>query len=80
MTRSSHKMTVIIRREGDGYVALCPDLDIASQGETIESARDNVQEALALFFESASDAEIPYRASEEVFVTTVEIRDRLLPA
>ena len=43
------KLTALIEREGDGYVSLCPELDIASQGDTIESARDNSREALELF-------------------------------
>ena len=47
------QMTAIIEREGDGYVALCPELDIASQGTSIELARANLKEALELFFESA---------------------------
>ena len=48
------KLTAVIEREGNGYVSFCPELDIASQGETVESARDNLREALELFFESAS--------------------------
>lgn len=52
------KLTAIIEREGDGYVSLCPELDIASQGDSIEQARDNLQEALGLFFETASSEEI----------------------
>jgi predicted RNase H-like HicB family nuclease len=47
------QLTAIIEREGDGYVALCPELDIASQGDPVESARDNLREALELFFEAA---------------------------
>jgi len=47
------KLTAIIEREGSGYVSLCPELDIASQGDTIEQARDNLREALELFFECA---------------------------
>jgi predicted RNase H-like HicB family nuclease len=50
---SSMNLTAIIEREGDGYVSLCPELDIASQGGSVEEARDNLQEALALFFEAA---------------------------
>ena len=46
MTR---QFTAIIEREGNEYVSLCPELDIASQGETIEQARENVREALELF-------------------------------
>jgi predicted RNase H-like HicB family nuclease len=52
------QLTAIIEREGDGYVALCPELDIASQGETLEEARHNLREALELFFDSASITEI----------------------
>jgi len=48
----------IIEREGDGYVALYPELDIASQGKTVDEARYNLQEALELFFETASEEEI----------------------
>ncbi len=67
------QLTAIIEREGDGYVSLCPELDIASQGGSIEDARDNLREALELFFETASSAEIKQRLHEEVFVTRVEI-------
>jgi predicted RNase H-like HicB family nuclease len=51
-------------REGNGYVALCPELDIASQGDTIPEARENLREALELFFESASMEEIKDRLRE----------------
>jgi len=67
------QVTAIIEREGDGYVSLCPDFDIASQGDTIEEARDNLREAVALFFEAASPEEIQQRLCEEVYVTHVEI-------
>jgi predicted RNase H-like HicB family nuclease len=67
------QFTAIIEREDDGYVALCPELDIASQGDTIESARANLQEALQLFLESASPEEIKQRLREEVYVTRVEV-------
>lgn len=67
------KFTVIIEREGDGYVSLCPELDIASQGDNIEEARDNLREALELFFETASSEEIKHRLHEEVLVTQVEV-------
>ena len=56
------QLTAIIEHEGDGYVSLCPELDIASQGDTIEEARRNLQEAVELFFETASKSEIQTRA------------------
>jgi predicted RNase H-like HicB family nuclease len=71
--RKIMKLTAIIEREGDGYVSLCPELDIASQGETVEQARDNLQEALELFFETASSQEIKQRLNEVVFITQVEV-------
>lgn len=67
------QLTAIIEREGDGYVSLCPELDIASQGSTIEDARENLREALELFFETASPEEIKQRLHEEVYVTRLEI-------
>ena len=66
-------LTAIIEREGDGYVSLCPEFDIASQGSTIEEARENLREALELFFEAASPEEIKQRLHEEVYVTRMEI-------
>ena len=70
MTR---QLTAIIEREGDEYVALCPELDIASQGTTVTESRENLKEALELFFETASDTEIQQRLHEEVYVTQVEV-------
>jgi predicted RNase H-like HicB family nuclease len=69
----SKQLTAIIMREGDGFVALCPELDIASQGDTIEAARDNLREALELFFECAPPAEVQQRLVGDVFVTRVEV-------
>jgi predicted RNase H-like HicB family nuclease len=70
---ATRRLTALIEREGDGYVALCPEVDVASQGNTIEQARANLQEALELFFETAREAEIVERLHGEVYVTTVEV-------
>ena len=67
------QLTAIIEREDDGFVALCPELDIASQGDTVSEARDNLKEALELFFETASPVEIEERLRSEVYVTQVEV-------
>ena len=67
------QVTAIIEREGDGYVALCPELDVTSQGDTIESARKNLQEALELFFETADPTEVERRGHSELFVTRLEV-------
>ncbi|MCZ7583804.1 MAG: type II toxin-antitoxin system HicB family antitoxin [Deltaproteobacteria bacterium] len=66
-------LTAIIEREDDGYVALCPELDIASQGDTVEQARDNLREAIELFLESAPKEEVDQRLRGDVFVTRLEI-------
>ena len=54
-------------------MSLCPEFDIVSQGDTIEQTRENLREALELFFEAASPEEIQQRLHEEVYVTRVEI-------
>ena len=67
------QLAAIIEKEGDGFVALCPNVDIASQGNTIDEARANLREALELFFETASESEIKERFHGEVYVTQVEV-------
>ncbi len=67
------RLTAVIRREDDAFVALCPELDVASQGDSIESARSNLGEAVELFFETASAEEIAGRSSDDVFISYVEV-------
>jgi len=69
----SQQLTAIIEREGDGYVALCPEFDIASQGDTVEDARKNLVEAVELFLETADSSEVQCRLRSEVYVTNLEI-------
>jgi predicted RNase H-like HicB family nuclease len=61
-----------VEKEGDGYVALCPELDVASQGSTIREATDNLKEAVELFLETADPSEIKRREHSEVYVTRFE--------
>jgi len=70
----SRGLTAIIEREDGGYVALCPEYDIASQAGSIEEARDNLIEALTLFFECAEADELERRFHPEVLVTQVEVK------
>ena len=69
----NRKLTAIIERENGGYVALCPELDVASQGDTVDDARKNLQEALELFFETASPEEINSRLHDEIYITQLEV-------
>ena len=73
---STRQLTAMIEREGDAYVALCPELDIASQGQTVETARTSLIKALELFFESADPTEVARRLHSEVFVMRVEVAVR----
>jgi predicted RNase H-like HicB family nuclease len=71
--KQSQRLTAIIEREVDGFIALCPEFHIASQGTSIEEARTNLVEALTLFFETADSSEVARRYRNEVFVTQVEV-------
>ena len=72
----NRRLTTIVEREGTGYVAVCPEVDVASQGESTAEARANLEEALRLFFETASPEEMARRAKQEFYITDVEIAAR----
>lgn len=67
------RLTALITREHSGYVALCPELDVASQGVTVEEARRNLLEAVELFLEAADPSEVEQRLHAEVYVTPLEV-------
>lgn len=69
----THRLTAIIEREDDWYVALCPELDVASQGRSVEEARAMLTEAVTLFLKSASEEEIQERLHGEVYVGSIEV-------
>jgi len=74
LMQKTRQLTAIIEREGDGYFSLCPELDLASQGDTVEEARSNLMEAIELFLEMADASEIERRLNNnEVFVESMEI-------
>ncbi len=70
MTRT---LTATIWREDSGYVSLCSELDIASQGDTVEEARGNLKEAVELFFETAHPDEVAQRLNSEIYVSPLEV-------
>ena len=70
MTKTSY--TAILEKEGEMYVALCPELDVASQGASVEEAVANLKEAVELFLECADPAEVQQRLQTDVFVTRFE--------
>ena len=71
--KTIQNFTAIIEKEGNSYVALCPELDVASQGDTIEEAKINLQEAIELLFEHASETEIRSRLKNDIFITNMQI-------
>ena len=69
---TKHTFTAILEREGDTYVSLCPELDVASQGKSADEAKANLKEAVELFLETADPKEIRQRLHEDVVVTRFE--------
>ena len=65
----NRRFTAIVESDGGSYIAFCPEIDVASQGETVTEARENLAEALTLFFESAFVDEIERRQRKEIYVT-----------
>ena len=70
---TKRQITAIIEREEKGYSALCPEFDVASQGASVEEARQNLTEAVGLFLETADPKEVANRLHGEVFVTQLEV-------
>ena len=68
--------TAVLEKEKTGFSALCPELDVASQGETVEEAVANLREAVELFLECADETEVHERLHNEVFVTRFEVAHR----
>ncbi|HEY9170769.1 MAG TPA: type II toxin-antitoxin system HicB family antitoxin [Verrucomicrobiae bacterium] len=66
------QLTGLLEREGDGYVSLCPELGVASQGDTVDEALANLREAVDLFLQTASPTEIEQRYHPEVIVSRFE--------
>ena len=69
---ASMYLTAIVHEEGDGFVALCPELDVASQGGSVEEATDNLREAVELLLATADSAEIARRLASRIYVTHFE--------
>jgi predicted RNase H-like HicB family nuclease len=65
--------TALLQREDDGWMALCPELDVASQGASIEEAKQNLREAVELFLESASEEEIRQRLHADTYLSPLEV-------
>jgi len=71
--KSKPQFTAIIQRTEKWFVALCPELDVVSQGKTVEEARRNVTEAVELFLETASPPELKRRMSKETYIAPIAV-------
>jgi predicted RNase H-like HicB family nuclease len=69
MSGQTRQRSAIVYRDGEMFVALCPELDIASQGTNVEEARANLIEAVELFMETASHSERQERLSGGTYAT-----------
>ena len=58
----TQKFSAIVHKEDDWYVSWCPDIDIASQGKTVEEAVANLKEAVELYLED-EDVSVPQTTS-----------------
>ena len=67
-------LTAILTREDAGFVAMCPEVDVVSQGKTVEEAKANLKEAVELFFECASEAEVRQRMAGESYISAMEVQ------
>ena len=65
------QLTAIIEREGDGYVATCHELDVVSQGNSVEEARVNLVEAVEGVLEVASPSEMKRRLKKQRYVLPI---------
>lgn len=66
----TYKVTVIVQKDDDWYVAKCLENSVASQGKTVEEAIDNLKEALELYYE---DTPAEQDKQKQMFVTTLEV-------
>jgi predicted RNase H-like HicB family nuclease len=70
----THKVTVILEKDENGYYAFCPELDgCQSQGDTVDEALTNIKEAIELYLEVLSEDEIKESLSQAIFTTSLEV-------
>lgn len=69
---TTYSFTAVVEKEDDGFVALCPEFDIASQGDSVEQATANLKVAVELFLECADPEEVRQRLRSEVYITRFE--------
>ncbi len=71
--RRMQQLTAIIEHDGDRYVAMCPEMDMTSQGVSVEDARVNLARVVQRFFQTADASEIESRLHKDVVVTSLDV-------
>lgn len=71
----AYRLTAVIEKDSDGYYAYCPELEgCQSQGETLEEAQANIQQAIELYLETLSEVEREGLLQREVTTMTLEVQ------
>ena len=65
--------SALIKKDGDWYVARCMDLDVTSQGKTVEEAKANLKEALELYIESFGSDVSEVEREQDVIYTRLNV-------
>jgi len=71
-------LNVIMKQEDKGYSVICPELNVASQGETFEESIANIKEALELYIESAEELGIMDEVLEQLGLTEEDLKKKSL--
>lgn len=73
-------LTAVVKEEGKGYSVICPELNVASQGETFEECMLNIKEAMELYIESAEQLGIIDEVLEQLGISKEDFKkDKLMP-
>ena len=73
-------LNVIVKEEDKGYSVVCPELNVASQGETFEESISNIKEAVELYIESAEHLGIMDEVLEQLGISKDDFKkDKIVP-
>ena len=68
-------LTAILTREGSGFVAMCPEVDVGShRGDAVEEAKANLKEAVELFLDLTLQQEVRQRMASESYISAMEVQ------
>ena len=65
--------SAIIKKDGDWYVARCIEVDVTSQGKTIEESKANLKEAIELYMESFGEEIPPIEEEQDIIYTRMDV-------